>query len=186
MESSQCVSRGNSINLGINVYIQILFLFTILSMLFIHVISKVETTAINDELQNLVSDGMLDNYNKLDNEDKQQIKSVLDLINLDVIEKMYDKEDTARKLNNEGVIRSIYIVLVILVVVFILVLALNKGLCHNVPLKHLLFENITIFACIGVVEFMFFKHIILKYVPTKPSFMSQYIVQKVKQMLSSS
>ena len=27
-------------------------------------------------------------------------------------------------------------------------------------------ENIIIFTCIGIVEFLFFKHIILKYVPT--------------------
>jgi hypothetical protein len=184
MESTSCISRGNDINLGINVYIQVLLLFTILSMLFIHVISKVETSAINDELQDLVSDNMIDNYQKLDNEDKQKIKSVLNLIDLNVLDKMYDKEDTARRLNNEGVYRSIYIALTLIVVAFIIGLALNKGLCHKVPLKHLITENIIIFSCIGVVEFMFFKHIILKYVPTKPSFMSQYIVQKVKQTLN--
>jgi hypothetical protein len=185
MENSiQCKTRGNLINLSVNIYVQMLLLFTILSMLFIHVISKVETSAINDELQNLVTDNMIDQYKKLNNDDKQRMNSVLNMIDLNVLDKMYDRKDKTREVNNEGVYRSIYMVLILLVAIFIIVIALNKGLCHDVPLKHIIVENIAIFSCIGVVEFMFFKNIILKYVPTKPSFMGQYIFQKVKETLS--
>jgi len=181
--SNQCKSKGDIINLSVNIYVQVLLLFTILSMLFIHVISKVETSAINNELQDLVTDNMIDQYKKLNNDDKQRINSVLNMVDLNVLDKMYDREDKTRKVNNESVYKSIYIVLIMLVAIFIIVIALNKGLCHNVPLKHIIVENIVIFTCIGVVEFMFFKNIILKYVPTKPSFMGQYIFQKVKETL---
>lgn len=183
--SNQCKSKRNLINLSVNIYVQVLLLFTILSMLFIHVISKVETSEINDELQDLVSDNMIDQYKKLNNDDKQRINSVLNMINLNTLDKMYDREDKTRKVNNEGVYRSIYMVLILLIVVFIIVIGLSKGLCYNIPLKHIIVENIVIFSCIGVVEFMFFKNIILKYVPTKPSFMGQYIFQKVKETFSN-
>jgi hypothetical protein len=182
--SNQCKSKGDIINLSVNIYVQVLLLFTILSMLFIHVISKVETSAINNELQNIVSDNMIDRYKKLNNNDKQRVNSVLNMVDLNILDKMYDREDKTRIVNNKSVYYSIYIVLIMLVAIFIIVIALNKGLCHNVPLKHIIVENIVIFSCIGVVEFIFFKNIILKYVATKPSFMSQYIFQKVKETLS--
>ena len=73
--------------------------------------------------------------------------------------------------------------LAVLVIIFILVIALNKALCHDVPLKHIIIENLIIFTGIGVVEFMFFKYIILKYIPIKPSFMLEYILDSAKKRI---
>ena len=183
MVLNNCKFRGPTVDFGINIYIHVLFLFTILSMLFIHIISKIESDAINDELSDLVSDGIQNNYTKIDNSNKEKLKSVLNMIDLNTLSKLYAREDKTRKINNNNVFKSIYMALAVLVIIFILVIALNKGLCHDVPLKHIIIENLIIFTGIGAVEFMFFKYIILKYIPTKPSFMIEYIVDRAKKMI---
>jgi len=183
MVLDSCKFKGPTVDFGINIYVHVLFLFTILSMLFIHIISKIESDAINGELSDLVSDGIQNNYTKLDNSNKEKIKSVLDMVDLDTLSKLYDREDKTRKINNKNVFKSMYMALAVLVIVFILAIAINKGLCHKVPLKHIIVENLIIFTGIGVVEFMFFKYIILKYIPTKPSFMLEYIADRAKKMI---
>jgi hypothetical protein len=184
MVLDSCKFRGQTVDFGINIYVHVLFLFIILSMLFIHIISKIESDAINNELSDLVSDGIQNNYTNLDNSNKEKIKSVLDMVDLNTLSKLYDRDDKTRKINNNNVFKSIHMSLAVLAIIFILVIVLNKALCHNVPLKHIIIENLIIFTGIGIVEFMFFKYIILKYVPTKPSFMLEYIVDRAKNIVN--
>ena len=73
--------------------------------------------------------------------------------------------------------------MLLLVILLVIIIVVSRLLCHQIPMKHIIIENLIIFAGIGVVEFLFFKNIILKYVPVQPSFIMSYLFNSVKNKL---
>jgi len=171
------------VNFTANVSLHVLLLFTVLSLLFIKIISKIESKTINSELTDIISDTIKNNYEKLDPEQQKLLSASIKHIDFKNIIELYSTEDTTRKLNNKDIFRSIYISIILLFTMLILILVISKKLCNNIPIKHMISENIIIFAVVCVIEYMFFKNIIMNYVPVKPSFMMQYMVNKVKSVL---
>lgn len=183
MSNSICKPNKFFVDFAANISVHVLFLFTILSVLFIKIISKLETQTINDELSNIISESVENNFDKLNPEQKFLIHEGIKQIDFKNVIKLYDREDTARRLNNDGIYKSIYITIALLAAILIIILLISKKLCNNVPISFILKENIIIFIGVGIVEYMFFKHIILKYVPVKPSFMMDYMVKKIQSAL---
>ena len=178
-----CNQKKSFVNFTANISIHVLFLFSILSILFIKIISTLESDTINDELKNVIADSIDDNYNKLNQNQKLLINEGIKYVDFKNIIKLYDSEDVSRRLNNEGVYNSIYVAIASLIVILFIILLVSKKLCNNVPLKYILIENIIIFAGVGVVEYLFFKYIILKYIPVKPSFIIDYMIKKIQSVL---
>ena len=183
MLNSLCKPNNFFVDFSANISVHVLFLFTILSVLFIKIISKLETQTINDELSNIISESVENNFDKLKPEQQFLIHEGIKQIDFKNVIKLYDREDTARRLNNDGIYKSIYVAIALLAVILIIILLISKKLCNNVPISFILKENIIIFIGVGIVEYMFFKHIILKYVPVKPSFMMDYMVKKIQSVL---
>jgi hypothetical protein len=48
--------------------------------------------------------------------------------------------------------------------------------------KEVVIENLITFTFVGIVEFMFFKHIAFKFIPVAPSFISQQFLEKVQKL----
>jgi hypothetical protein len=178
-----CNQKKSFVNFTANISIHVLFLFSILTILFIKIISKLESDTINDELKNVIADLIDDKYNKLNQDQKLLINEGIKYIDFKNIIKLYDSEDVTRRLNNEGVYKSIYVAIASLIVILFIILLVSKKLCNNIPLKYILIENIIIFAGVGVVEYLFFKYIILKYIPVKPSFIMDYMIKKIQSVL---
>ena len=178
-----CVQQKSFVNFTANISLHVLFLFSILSVLFIKIISHLESKTINDELTSVISDSSDDNYNKLDINQKLLLNNGLKFVNFKNVIKLYNGENTTRRLNNKGVFNSIYVAIILLIVILFIILIVSKKLCNNVPFKKILIENIIIFIGVGIVEFAFFKYIILKYIPVKPSFMMDYMVRKIQSVL---
>jgi hypothetical protein len=177
-----CNQNKFFVNFAANISVHVLFLFTILSILFIKIISKLETKTINDELSNIISDSVEDNYNKLNLDEKIAINEGIKHIDFQNIINLYNREDVTRKLNNDGIYKLIYITIALLVVILLLILLISKKLCNNVPISYILKENIIIFTGVGIVEYLFFKHVILNYIPVKPSFIMEYMSKKIKSV----
>jgi hypothetical protein len=178
-----CKKNTFFVNFVANISLHVLLLFTILSFLFIKIISKLETNTINNELSNVISDSIKDNYKNLNVTQKILINDSIKHIDFKNLIELYDREDTARRLNNDGIYKSIYITITLLVILLIIILLIARKLCNNVPIKHIFTENIIIFIGVGIVEFLFFKYIILKYSPVKPSYMMEYMIKKIQSTL---
>ena len=178
-----CNQNRFFVDFAANISVHVLFLFAILSVLFIKIISKLETDTINDELSNIISESVENNFDKLKPEQQFVIHEGIKHIDFKNMITLYDREDTARRLNNDGIYKSIYVALALLAVILVIILLISKKLCNDVPISFILKENIIIFIGVGIVEYMFFKHIILKYVPVKPSFMMDYMVKKIQSVL---
>lgn len=178
-----CEQNNNFVNFTTNITLHVLFLFTILSILFIKIISKLETDAINNELTNVISDSIENGYDKLNLNEKILIGDSIRYVDFKNLIELYDREDTTRRLNNKGIYRAIYITITMLIIIIVILLLVSKKLCNNVPIEFILKQNIIIFIGVGIIEYLFFKNIILEYVPVKPSFMMEYMVKKIQSTL---
>ena len=102
---------------------------------------------------------------------------------LDLLSKYYDRPDNLKNNNNNNIYKSMYMIITLFIIVFIIIIAISKLLCHTLPIKHILIENIIIFTGICIVEFVFFYYIILKFIPVKPSFIVSYVIEYTKKKL---
>ena len=163
----------------VNILLHVLILFTILSVIFWLVISKVESKGITDELNNNINK-YLDTF-----KDDSDMKTFSNNFSepLDVLENMYSDPDEVTESNNAWLFKANILYILILVVIIVSILLTMRYTCgiKDFPILHILKENMVIFLFIGIVEVWFFLNIGMKFIPTKPSM----IVNNVKTNLSS-
>ncbi len=145
------------------------------------IISKNSTDKINTKLSNLVNENINKQLDKLTPMEKKFIKENIKKSEIEKLYEFYSLESDTKKVNNYFIYSSIKITMIILIVIFILIVAASKLLCHKLPLKHILIENIIIFSGIGIIHFLLFKFIILKYIPVEPSFITTYLLEIIKK-----
>lgn len=179
-----CTPHKFYLNFGTNIVVHIIFLFTILAFLFMLVISKISSDAINNELSELVNQNIDKQLDKLTPEQKKFIKEKIKYTGLDKLSELYSVEDKTRKINNYFVYSTVKITMILLLVIFIVIVAVSRLLCHKLPLRSILVENLIIFTGVGIVEFAFFKYIILKYIPVEPSFMTKHLLKTIKKQFT--
>jgi hypothetical protein len=178
-----CKPKNFYANFGVNVYVHVLFLFIILSSLFMFYIADLTSKAANHELVHLAEKSIDEQYGKLTADQQEQARKMLSTVDLNTFSDLFNKEEKTRKYNNTAIFDSIKSNIFMLVLFLILIVIFAKLVCYKLPIRHILLENVIIFAGIGMVEFMFFKFIILKYIPVEPSFMMKYLIERVKVTL---
>jgi hypothetical protein len=184
MESvNSCKQNKFVINFSMNLFVHVIFLFTILSVLFIFVIAKISSDAINNEIIHLVNENINEHYSKFNDNQRNVFKNILNVMPLDKLSKYYDQPEKVRDTNNKHVFNSMKLTIVLLLILLIIIVIVSRLLCHQIPMKHIIVENSIIFTGIGVVEFLFFKNIILKYIPIQPSFLLTYLFNSVKNKI---
>lgn len=101
---------------------------------------------------------------------------------MDAIETIYGSHDPIAEQNNNWLIKVVIMVNIMLFIIFILPTLILKYVCEkDIPIKHILIENLVIFALIGVVEYLFFTHIASKYIPVKPSTIVHSFIESLKR-----
>jgi hypothetical protein len=85
--------------------------------------------------------------------------------------KLFSKENNTRKgINNEIFFYMKFIngMLIVFFILFLIYLIKSKSI-DNGQIINIFIENILTFLFVGIIEFLFFKNIIMKYVPIEPS-----------------
>ena len=181
--SQNCKPKSFYLNFGTNIFVHILFLFSILTLIFTQIVTKLSSEHINHELSELINhsiDGQVDKMNPIE---KNLVLAKLKENGLDKLSRIYDQEDKTRKYNNSFVFSSLKNTIILLITTLIIIIVVTRLLCYKLPMKHIIIENIIIFTGIGIIEYMFFTYIILKYIPVEPSFITKHLLQTVKKNL---
>ena len=173
--------------LSVNIILHMLILITLLSFLFWFYIKNVAKEAITHEINDNINKSFEKLKEKITSEQKQVLKTKMNENKniIDVLDKIYAKENPVIKTHNDWLS-----VLIVLSVMFMLVLlisvsyTMSLGCQRKVDFKMILLENITLFLCIGVVEFLFFTRIAVKFVPTKPSLIVNSFLETIKTNLT--
>lgn len=178
MTEQICLEASHDTQFQINVVLHIFILFTILSIFYLSFISKVETDALNYELDQIIDEGIGANVKKLPNNLKRFLKEVP----IEQIQKLYNQPDPVRELNNQWVSRSIITMSLTLLVSLLLIVYVLKSGCNTcIDYSALFWENLITFLFVGTVEGAFFIYIAFKYIPVAPSF----LMQKAKEDMVS-
>jgi len=164
----------NTLNLGLHIVI----LFTILSLFFIFIVTQISKETLQHELDENIHKAVSEAYAK----NGSKVKFITQNIPYDALDKIYEQPEKRMTVNNEW----LKITIIIINVSLWLLLGLSYGLLRykcgeEIDITHLLIENAIVFSAVGVVEYLFFKNVALKYAPIAPSFLSQQFVSSVKR-----
>lgn len=166
---------------GINILVHVIILFTFLSAFFFIYISKLESEAFKNELGSKIEDKineLLDsNPNILDS-----LGSVKPFI--EKLMKTYDKPMRSTIEHNITIkLMSGFTILILFGILVTILLTVTFECRENVPIGKILLTNIVIFTCIGIIEYMFFTKVAIKYIPVSPSIMVDTMMEAAKSTL---
>jgi uncharacterized membrane protein len=161
---------------GLNITIHIIILFSFLSLFFFLYVSKVEQDAFKSEIGNLIEENM---YTILEDH-KDTIKPMITNANeaLIVLKNEYAQPESVTSKQNSFVkFTAGFTILMLLGICISITLTLMVDCKKKVPLWPILLENTITFLLVGVIEFLFFTKIAVKYVPAPPTLMLKTIFQ---------
>jgi hypothetical protein len=181
-----CVKTSDKLTFMINIFVHVIILFGFLTLLFNFVISKVMVSAFQNEIGHIIHDNLgkelKDKYNQLGD----QTKNILKSINLTKLENELKKPSKYVQLQNAWIKRSAVVVTFILAMMVAMMIFLVKYTCNTcVPIFDIIKENIVVFTFIGIVEYMFFTKIAMKFIPAPPSLMVKTFIDALKQEIKS-
>lgn len=158
---------------ALNVILHVFVLFLALTLLYIFVISPLESKTLQEEVDEKLVDALQTTMQKATPEQQKDIGEamyvVLPLLNRAAM--VYSQPDDHQKQNNKNVFIRAGLIAGFLGLLFIIIAGVLASCKVNLKshVGHILLENLIIFAIIGVVEFMFFQFVAKKFVPTMPS-----------------
>jgi hypothetical protein len=178
----ECLIPKSPTNFALNILIHITILFCFLSAFFILYVSNVEKQAFDSELEANIGPNMQAAFSKLDPKAKSAFTTIARYLPFDSLIKLYDRPSDVVTNNNQWLFRVIVIINVALVILIIASVIIVTYSCERcVPLKDILIENAIIFSFVGLIEYMFFTHVAVKYIPIKPSTMITAFINDLKK-----
>jgi hypothetical protein len=180
-----CISKQNTVNFSVNILTHCTFLLAIIASVFFLFTEKIMSNAINNQVEDLAVDNIEKFYSELTPENKKILQQSLQQAQLETLLNIYKTPNEERYINNNWIKKIIYIIIGLLIVVVIVAILISKANCGKISVVEILSENILIFMFVGIVEFLFFTKIIIKYIPAYPSTLSNIFVKQIKEYKSS-
>ena len=164
---------------AVDCLLHVTMLFTVLSLFFHFFISKTTTSAFKNEFGHLVNQNVESNAHI-----KKAMSSVIgkDIVkskNWHALHDLYSQEDDFVKANNAWLFRASLLASAGLTGV---ILAITWASGGQVPLGSLITRNLITFALVGVVEYVFFTQVAMKFQPAPPSLLITSAMAKAKNM----
>lgn len=179
--SGECALASSKLVFIVNIFLHVIILFGFLTVFFNFFITKVMKSAFNDELGHIIENnlkGQLDKlYSNLNDEQKKGLKG----ISLDKFERAFQQPSKHVDVHNKWIQRVSYagtVTLCIMLTMLMVILSFSCNTC--IPFMKLLKENLIVFAFVGVVEFLFFTRIAMKFIPAPPSLMVSTFIDTFK------
>lgn len=175
-----------------NLWSHVTILFLALTLLFWFVISRTERSAMTKEFKNQIDSNLPAALQSANISSGGSLKVALEptLPALELMSQQIENdtlEDNVDSYNN----MLLYIALLIFVI-FLSIIASSlittklMGNVKNLGKKYafVIFENVVVFLFIGAIEFTFFQQVASKFVPVKPSFLVNRLIEDLKNTFS--
>ena len=168
----KCERIKESEEFVLDAFFHIFTLSLILGLFFFFVVAKLE----RENLQNEMEDGIKKGLDSITNYPTNPVLAT----ELTTMTKLYEKENEADKVYNQGLIYQCLTILVLLLFGLVCVFLTMRWSAHKCPnLGRIVLQNLLLFGAIGVIEFLFFQHIASKFVPVMPSYMAEVIKEEL-------
>lgn len=169
----------------LNIYLHVIILFGFLTLFYVFFISKVETTAMTNEINSQLSSNLTQSLNNLKPDEQYQFKNSLKFVPFDLLIKNYSHQDVGYKIHNLWLFRTVYLINMTLLLGFLIAIILLSYSCGNcLGILSVIRHNLFVFSLVGLVEYWFFTNIASKFIPTPPSLMVNTFIENVKNLLN--
>lgn len=184
--------NDNYFNLGVDIFLHVLILFTFLTIFFFAYISNLEKQNLDKVTEDLINGNVDKTLNLVDDWQKKINEKVIPTNSLGISWKdvdnvaddlvtNYNKENTEIKNNNDALYRGSIITISVLFLLFIIVVILLKFVYkYDIGLKHIIIMNFIVFLLVGIVEFIFFNFVASQYIPVTPDEITNTLVDNIK------
>ena len=162
-----CIKLKGYEELILNLFMHVFILCLVLILFFFLIVSKLERKNLENELKKNIKSSI---ESSSINKNKYQSQLLFKIANL------YDLKNEADLIYNNSLLNYSVMVCLFLIICFIIILITMKYYGNRCTyFLPILFENILLFMCVGIIEFIFFINIAIKYIPVKPSFIGKLI-----------
>jgi hypothetical protein len=186
MLSLSCTPVSSRFSFSINVFVHVIILFTFLTAFFILFVSKLTKEMFEKEIGHLIEKNVDTLVRGLDNETKQSLSLFTSAVPLDKLIKKYEEPSEYILEHNKWVqLSAIGLSITGICILGLVVYVVYNSCGQCVPLRHIFMENVIIFACVGVIEYLFFTKVALKFVPAPPSLLVTSLINKFKETIQS-
>tara|TARA_Y100001973_G_C5012890_1_gene239228 strand:- start:30 stop:542 length:513 start_codon:yes stop_codon:yes gene_type:complete len=152
----------------LDIFFHIFILCLILGLFFFLFISNEERKNLQRETENGISKGL----DSIQNYPKNPILAS----DLATLSKLFEDENEADKIYNDGLVIQSLLILTLLFTCLIAIWLTMKYSAHKCPnLGKIAIQNLLLFSSIGIIEYLFFEHIARKFIPVKPSYMAEVV-----------
>ena len=169
---------------SLNIMLHSIILLTFLTVFFFVIISVQEKNALQNELEYLIKTSLIKALQKISrNELVDKIKNIIP--QLDSIKKLYSTDTSFTTERNLLVkFTSVFFIILLVTILLTIIFTLVAGCDKNMKgLKFIIVENVVIFMFIGIIEYIFFTRIAIRYVPSSPSLLISVIIDKLNDQL---
>lgn len=167
MGKNNCISLTNYEDIAVHAIFHVLILIIVLTAFFFIVVENIERKSLSDQLINGIKNGLKD----------VKMEKNSDVYNkLTKLSQIYNKPDSTNVVYNNSLYMiciGAIVTLSMVLITLLLTLKFSSGRC--VRLLDIILENMLLFICVGVVEYIFFINIGMKFVPIKPSYIAELI-----------
>lgn len=182
----KCISHDYIAQFTINILTHIAFLIFILTMVFSFYTEKIMTNSVNSQINKIIDENLDKKIDGTVGENLSMIVTLLKKLGYEPkkyldIAKNGLFESNSRDGHNKLIKNILYIFSFSLLFAVIFSFIVTKMLCTKIHLFDILVENFIIFFFVGIIELLFFKFIILKYVPTYPSEVKNNFLENLKK-----
>lgn len=183
--NAACYGRiSNGPLLGLDVSIHTGILFSLLTALFMFLVSKDVKQLVEGQLKDIASNAT---KSALLSSGWLPMSKLAPLLNTGAYQGMLDataQPDPIVVNNNKWAFRSMEMTGVALAVVAIAIILSIRYTSENcIGLKELMMMDLAVFGGVGIIEYLFFTNIALKYIPAAPSDLSRAFVTALQQDL---
>jgi hypothetical protein len=167
------------------VILNVLLMFSLLSFLFILVISKLEKQTYENEIDNMIRETLGEAFKNLDESNRDDVKTYLGrLKNMPFIKKIVSKptNETKNSVSNRWLFTLIFTCIGFLVALF-LVVCFTVSHVPNLKLNiyHETGWAIFVFSMVCIFEATFFVLVAKRYVPIPPSTIVNAVIEVLKK-----
>jgi predicted PurR-regulated permease PerM len=181
----------NSASYNINITLHVLILFTFLTTFFWLFLSNVEKQNINNVSSKLINNQTKDSLDLIkDNLTKINPKINLNKINLNTVAN--NLENSSKKpntfiTNHNKKLFFTSIIIIASIFTFLITMIIFYKVFKKEPIdfKHIFLENLIIFSFAGIIEYLFFTHVAIKYIPVTPDVATSAIIDKIKDKFNN-
>lgn len=167
---------------SINILLHMFILFSFLTIFYFVYISNLEKNTIRHLVKKMIYKEVDSILNNIQSQGLQIDKKMLNMIANKI-----DKTQIQGDINHNNKLRrnAIIIILVIVVVITLLVLYYKFRLGYNLNMNYIIIMNIVVFVLIGIVEYIFYTNIALKYTPVKQSDISSSVIEDISNYIEA-